>query len=95
MFYAVCFGADQGEMLFRSNHCTACHKPDVSGSKPSLKDIAQAYRDKEAQLHRYLQGEGEPLLNPARSRVMKRYVEKTKAFSEPDRKALVDFILAH
>jgi len=95
IFYTVCFGANQGETIFQSNRCGACHKADVSTSNPSLKDIAQAYKGKGDQLQKYLKGEAEPLVNPARSGVMKKYLEKTKSFSESERKALLDFIMAH
>ena len=95
VFHSVCFGADQGETIFQSNRCGICHKVDVSTSNPSLKDIAQVYKGKEEQLQKYLRGEAEPLVNPARSGMMKKYVEKTKSFSESERKALADFIMAH
>lgn len=95
VFHTLCFGADQGETIFQSNRCGVCHKADVSTSNPSLKDIAQVYQGKEEQLQKYLQGDSESIVNPARSSVMKRYVEKTKSLSASERKALADFIMAH
>ena len=89
----ISYGADSGEAVFQSNHCGTCHKPDISKSNPSLKDIARAYQGKENQLVKYLQGETDPIVVPERSKIMKRYLEKTKSLSEPERKALAGFIM--
>jgi len=89
----ISYGADPGEAIFKSNHCGICHKPDISKSNPSLKDIARAYQGKESQLIKYLQGETDSIIAPEKSKTMKRYVEKTKSLSEPERKALADFIM--
>ena len=48
------YSADPGEAIFQSYHCGTCHKPDISKSNPSLKDIARAYQGKESQLVKYL-----------------------------------------
>jgi len=95
LFFLVATGysADPGEAVFQSNRCGICHKPDVSKSIPSLKDIARAYQGKEGQLVKYLQGETDSIIAPTRSGTMKRYVEKTKSLSEPERKALAGFIM--
>ena len=91
----ISYGANPGEAIFQSNHCGTCHKADISKSNPSLKDIARAYQGKESQLSKYLQGEAEPIVLPARAGTMKRYIEKTKSLSESERKALADFIMGH
>ena len=51
-----CFGTEQGEAVFRSNRCSACHKAERSISNPSLKEIAQAYQGQRDRLQKYLQG---------------------------------------
>ena len=89
------YSADPNEAVFQSNRCGICHKPDVSKSNPSLKEIARAYQGKESQLAKYLQGESDPIVVPERAGTMKRYVEKTKSLSAPERKALADFIIGH
>jgi cytochrome c len=88
--------AAQGEAIFKAQGCMTCHNPD-KGSKvnPSLRDIAQAYSGQGARLVQYLQGQSEALVNPEKAAMMKRQIEKTKALSEPDRQALVDFIMSH
>ena len=88
--------AQEGEKLFKSNRCSVCHKPDTaSAGRPSLKGISQAYKGKDEQLNKYFKGESEPIITPAKASAMKRYIEKTKALSDADRKLLVDYILSH
>lgn len=85
-----------GESIFISNRCGTCHKPDISSAgRPSLKEISQAYKGKDQQLHKYFKGESESIVIPAKAGTMKRYIEKTKALSDADRDILVDFILKH
>jgi cytochrome c len=87
---------DDGEAIFKSQGCTACHRPEKSSKvNPSLADIAQAYHGKEEQLMRYLNGESDAIVKPDKASMMKRYVEKTKTLPASDRKALADFIMQH
>lgn len=47
---ATAFAADDGEALFKSSNCTACHTVAKKSVGPSLKDVAAKYKDdKEAQ----------------------------------------------
>jgi len=88
--------ADDGETIFKSLGCMSCHKIESSSKvNPSLTDIARTYQGKEAQLVSYLKGEAEPIIRPEKAGMMKSKLEKTKALSDSDRKALVDFILSH
>ena len=43
----------------------------------------------------YFQGKGQALARPNQTGTMGKYIEKTKALPEADRKALVDFIMGH
>jgi cytochrome c551/c552 len=91
----VCWAEQQGD-VFSSMHCGVCHKAEESSkSFPSLKEIAKAYEGKEAQLAAYFQGKGQSVLRPEETSRMKNYIEKTKALSDADQKALVDFIMSH
>jgi cytochrome c551/c552 len=91
----VCWAEEQGD-VFSSMRCGVCHKAEKSTkSFPSLKEIAKAYEGKEAQLAAYFQGKGESILRPEGESRMKNYIEKTKALSDADQKALVDFIMSH
>lgn len=88
--------AEDGEAIFKSQGCKACHRPDRSSKvNPSLADIAQVYRGKDEQLLLYLNGESDAIVKPERASMMKRHVEKTKALPASDRKALADFIMQH
>jgi cytochrome c551/c552 len=87
------WAAEEGN-LFQSLGCSTCHKEAAkSESFPSLSEITQAYGGKADQLVNYLNGDAGPILKPESGATMKRYVEKTKALSDADRKALADFIM--
>ena len=97
LFFVSALSADdQGEAIFKSKGCIFCHKQKMtSGTIPSLFELAKAYKGKNEQLVRYFKGEADPIIKPERSVVMKRQLRKTKALSDSERAALVDFILSH
>lgn len=95
IFLAANAVADQGQDLFQDMRCGSCHKPEITKTTPSLKDMATAYQGKDEQLVRYFKGEAEAIMKPEKANLMKRYIEKTKALSDAERKALVDYILKH
>ena len=92
---AASIAADKEVTVFESHGCGVCHKPEASGTFPSLKEIAQGYQGKEDHLISYFKGEAEPILQPARASMMKGYIEKTKALSDAERKALADSIMSY
>ena len=94
VLFAGTVKAGDGAALFEGQRCGVCHKLDTGKTYPTLKEIAGVYQAKEEQLINYFNGEAEPIINPAKSATMKRYIEKTKAFSDEDRKALAKYILA-
>jgi cytochrome c551/c552 len=73
-----------GGKVFESLGCGVCHKSEASETFPSLKQMTQAY-----------QAKANPIMRPEKASRMKRYIEKTKALSDADRQALVDFIMSH
>jgi cytochrome c551/c552 len=88
--------AEQGETIFKSQGCTACHRVESSSKvNPSLTEIARAYSGKADQLVRYLNGETDALVKPEKSSMMKRYLQRTQKLSGEDRQALADFIMSH
>ncbi len=87
--------AGNGEQIFKSKGCAACHQASVDTVGPSLKKIASAYAGKEADLIKFLKGEGKPKVDPAKFAVMQPQLNTTKALSDADRKALAEFILSH
>ena len=87
--------AGDGEAIFKSQGCMACHKKGgTSKINPSLAEISQAYQGNEAQLTKYLNGESDAIVRPEKGRQMKRQIEKTKKLSDADRKALADYMLS-
>jgi len=97
LFFVSALSAnEQGEEIFKSKGCIFCHKMGrSSGTIPSLPELAKAYKGKKEQLIRYFKGEADPIVNLERAGTMKRQIEKTKAMSDPERTALVDFMLSH
>lgn len=87
--------AEQEANVFESQGCGMCHKPEASGASPSLKEIARAYQGKEDHLISYFKGEAEPIVQPGKAHMMTRYIEKTKALSDAERKALADSIMSY
>jgi cytochrome c551/c552 len=86
--------AEEGETIFKSQGCTHCHKKEShSKVNPSLTEIAAAYQGMQEQLVKFLNGEAEAIVKPQKAGMMKRYVKRTKALSDADRKALADYIL--
>jgi cytochrome c551/c552 len=97
LFFVSALSAnDQGEDIFKSNGCVFCHRSgSSSGTIPSLPELAKAYKGKKEQLIRYFKGEAQSIVKPERAATMKRQIEKTKALSDSERTALVDFILGN
>jgi cytochrome c len=97
LFFVSALSAnDQGVEIFKSKGCIFCHKSQsTSGTIPSLPELAKAYKGKKEQLNQYFKGESQSIVKPERAGTMKRQIEKTKALSDSERMALVDFILSH
>jgi len=93
-FFAFNVAAKDENPVFKSLHCGICHKVDTGKVYPSIKEIAVAYKGDSAKLEKYLQGEADSIVNQEKSKTMERYIEKTKALSEDDRKSLAGYILS-
>lgn len=95
MLGATATGAsEKGAFLFESHGCNSCHgHASSSSSFPALTELAQAYKGKQKQLILYLEGETDPIVQPEKSGMMRRQLEKTKAMSDSDREAMADFIV--
>jgi cytochrome c len=86
--------AEDGAAIFKAHGCTVCHKKHSSSKvNPPLTEIAAAYQGKQDQLIQYLNGESEAIVRPQKSHIMKRYIQRTKALSDEERKALADFLI--
>ncbi len=87
--------ATDGKALFQQKGCTACHQAAADTVGPALKKIAAAYAGKEADLIKYLKGQGKAIVDPAKEAIMKPQLNTTKAMKDDELKALAEFILSH
>ncbi len=85
--------AADGEAIFKQKGCTSCHRPDMDTVGPSLKKIAQAYAGKREDLIKFLKGQGEAIVDPAKASVMKMQLARIKDLSDEEFGALADYIL--
>ena len=84
-----------GKALFQSKGCSACHQVDKDSVGPSLKKIADVYKEKEADLIKFLKGEGKAIVDPAKEAIMKPQINTTKSMKDDELKALVKYILSN
>lgn len=79
----------KGQELFEgTGTCATCHKADVKIIGPSIREIAKIYKEQNASIASFINGEGTPLVDPSQYEIMKANFVITKALSETDRKAL-------
>ncbi|MEN8146741.1 MAG: c-type cytochrome [Campylobacterota bacterium] len=83
-----------GKSIFEAKGCVMCHKPDVDTIGPSLKTIGKSYMGKISGLITYLQGQGTPIVDPARAPVMNPQLVKIRTLSEEDMRALAEHLLS-
>ena len=85
----------KGQELFEGKGtCATCHKADAKTVGPAIKDIAKTYKEKNASIASFINGEGEPLVDPSQYEIMKANFVITKAMSEEDRKALETYMMS-
>jgi cytochrome c len=79
----------KGEELFEGKGtCVACHKPDAKVIGPSITEIAKIYKEKNANMVKFLKGEGEPIVDPAQYEIMKTNFSITKNMTDEELQAL-------
>jgi cytochrome c551/c552 len=84
-----------GESIFKSKGCAACHQPNADTVGPGLNKIASVYKGNKDGLIKFLSGEGKAIVDPAKEAVMKPNLEITKKLSKEEKEALAEFILKH
>ncbi|WP_457641250.1 c-type cytochrome [Persephonella sp.] len=85
--------AADGAEIFKKNTCAICHKETKDAVGPSLKTIAEFYKNNPDQLKAFLKGEAEPIIWPDRFNMMKPQMGKLKAMSDEEIDALAQFLL--
>ena len=84
----------KGKEIFESKGCAMCHKKDFDTVGPSLKTIATQYLGKERTLLTYLQGQGTPIIDPARASVMNPQLIKIRSLFEDEMSALAEYMIS-
>ena len=84
-----------GEELFNGKGtCTACHKANEKTVGPSIKEITQIYKEKGASIAKFINDEGEPLVDASQYEVMKANFVITKAMTQEERDALDAYMMS-
>lgn len=87
--------AEKGKEIFEGKGtCATCHKPDIKLVGPSLQDIAKVYKEKNASIAKFLNEEGEAIVDPTQFEVMKANFALTKTFTDEERQSLEEYVLS-
>ena len=82
-----------GKKLFNGKGtCLACHKPDQKVIGPSIVEIAQTYKDQNADMVAFLKGNAQPIVDPSQYEVMKVNFQITKKMTAQELNALVEYM---
>lgn len=85
-----------GQEIFEGKGmCYSCHKPNQKVVGPSIVEIAQIYKDKNADIKLFLQEKSDPIVDPKQYAVMKTNLTITKTFSEEELKAVEAYFYSH
>lgn len=83
-----------GKELFEGKGlCATCHKPDTKVVGPSIKEIAKIYKEKNASISIFLQGESDPIVDPSQFEIMKANFAVTKSMTDEELKSLEEYML--
>ncbi len=85
-----------GKELFNSNKaaCASCHLPDKKVIGPSIKDIANIYKEQNASIFDFLRQKADPIVDPSQYEVMKTNFAIIKTFSDEEVKSLEAYMLS-
>ncbi len=89
-----------GNNLFNSKGCSACHQANTDLVGPSLKLISTTYKGKMNELIKFLKGSGSPKLATGKfanqyETVMKLQLNQIKNLSDKEIKDLAEFLLSN
>lgn len=85
-----------GEEIFNGKGmCYSCHKPDQKVIGPSVKQIAEIYKAKNADIKLFLQEKSDPIVDPSQYSVMKTNLTITKTFTDEELKAVEAYFYSH
>ncbi len=84
----------KGEKLFKEKNCVVCHKLDTKLIGPAVKEISKTYAGKKENLNSFLKGNSKSIIDPAQHALMEPQIAITKAMSDAERMAIVEYILS-
>jgi cytochrome c len=85
-----------GKEIFEGKgNCVACHQPEQKIVGPSILEIAQIYKDKNASIVAFLKEKSDPLVNPDQYEVMKTNFAITKSMSDEELKAVEAYMYSN
>lgn len=80
---------EKGKEIFEGKGtCATCHKPDTKVIGPSIIEISTIYKEKNASIATFLEGNEKPLVDPTQYEVMKANFALTKTFTDEERQSL-------
>jgi cytochrome c len=83
------------EIFAGKGNCVACHQPEQKIVGPSILEIAQIYKDKNASIVAFLKEKSGPLVNPDQYEVMKTNFAITKSMSDEELKAVEAYMYSN
>jgi len=84
----------KGEKIFKDKGCVVCHQLDTKVIGPAAKEISKAYAGKKENLNSFLKGSSKSIIDPAQHALMEPQIAITKAMSDADRMAIVEYLLS-
>lgn len=84
----------KGEKMFKDKGCVVCHQLNTKLVGPALKDVAKAYAGDKTKLNNFLKGSSPSIIDPAQHAIMEPQIAITKAMSDADRMAIVEYLLS-
>lgn len=100
MYPAVTLSPEQqqlalGEELFKGvGNCFSCHLPEKKVIGPSIKEIAQIYKDQNADMVTFLKGKGKPIVDPSQYEVMRANFIITKNMTDEQLQAIDAYMMS-
>jgi cytochrome c len=86
---------EHGKELFDGpGNCFACHKEDQKIIAPSLIEIATIYKTQDADMVKFLQGKGKPIVDPSQYETMKTNFAITQGMGDAELKALQAYVMS-
>jgi cytochrome c len=86
---------DLGKEIFEGKGvCYTCHKEETKTVGPSIKEIAEIYKEKGGSMVEFLQEKSEPIVDPSQYATMKTNFAITKNLPKEELKALEAYMLS-